>query len=72
MSSDSKFCNSVVCFALVLCCVAVGPEHYSEGVYSILSVSSFIFGIMCVVYGSEELIVWLVNFIKQKRGSRNE
>lgn len=72
MNSDSKFINSVVCFVLVLCCVAIGPESYSEDMYSILSVSSFIFGIMSVVYGSEELIVWLVNFIKQKRGRGNE
>ena len=72
MNNDSKFINSVVCFVLVLCCVAVGPEYYSEDMYNILLVSSFIFGITCVVYGSEELIVWLVNFIKQKRGNRNE
>ena len=72
MNADTKFCNSVVCFVLVLCCVAVGPEHYSETTYQILSVSTFLFGFVSVMYGIESLIVFLINLYIQKRGSENE
>ena len=72
MNTDSKFCNSAVCFVLVLCCAAVGPEHYSEATYQILSVSTFLFGFMSVMYGIEALLVFLINLYIQKRGNKNE
>lgn len=72
MNTDSKFCNSVVCFVLVLCCVAVGPEHYSKDTYQVLSVSTFLFGFMSVMYGIEALITFLINLCIQKRGNKNE
>lgn len=72
MNSGSNFWDSVVCFVLVLSCSVIGPEHYSENVYSILSVATFIFGFMSVIYGAEHILLCIFNFIKQKRGSGNE
>ena len=72
MNTDSKFYNSVVCFVLVLCCVAVGPEHYSKDTYQVLNVSTFLFGFVSVMYGIEALITFLINLCIQKRGNENE
>lgn len=72
MNNDSNFWNSVVCFVLVLSCAVIGPEHFSEETYHILSIGTFIFGVLTVVYAMEAVVNKIIEYIKQKRGSGNE